>query len=44
MKKAYQDMGVMQFAETDVEARLAADEQWAIELDAKKARSQTVSQ
>jgi hypothetical protein len=39
VKKGYQDMGVMQFAETDVEARLSADEQWALELDAKKAKA-----
>jgi P-aminobenzoate N-oxygenase AurF len=39
VKQAYQDMGVMQFAETDVEARLAADEQWALDLDANKAKA-----
>jgi hypothetical protein len=43
VKKAYQDMGVMQFAETDVEARLAADEQWALDLDAKKASARATS-
>jgi hypothetical protein len=35
VRGAYQDMGVMVFAETDIEAGLAADEQWAKELDAR---------
>ena len=38
VKKAYEDMGVMQFADIDIAAKLAADEDWAKELDAKKAR------
>jgi hypothetical protein len=33
-------MGVMQFADTDIAAKLAADEDWAKELDAAaKART-----
>jgi len=43
VKKAYQDMGVMQFAETNVEARLAADEEWALDLDAKKAKARAAA-
>ena len=38
VKKAYEDMGVMQFADIDIAAKLAADEDWAKELDAKQAR------
>ncbi|HME39275.1 MAG TPA: ferritin-like domain-containing protein [Steroidobacteraceae bacterium] len=39
VKKAYEDMGVMQFADVDIAAKLTADEEWAKELDAAKARS-----
>jgi hypothetical protein len=39
VRKAYEDMGVMQFADIDIAAKLAADEDWAKELDAKKARA-----
>ena len=38
VRKAYADMGVMQFADIDIAAKLEADEDWAKELDAKKAR------
>ena len=38
VRKAYEDMGVMQFADIDIAAKLEADEDWARELDAKKAQ------
>jgi len=37
VRKAYEDMGVMQFADVDIAAKLAADEDWARQLDARKA-------
>jgi hypothetical protein len=37
-RKAYEDMGVMQFADIDIAAKLEADEDWAKELDANKAQ------
>jgi hypothetical protein len=36
-------MGVMQFADIDIAAKLEADEDWAKELDAKKARTAAAS-
>jgi 1,2-phenylacetyl-CoA epoxidase catalytic subunit len=39
VKRAYEDMGVMQFADTDIAARLAADEDWAKQLDATRHRA-----
>jgi P-aminobenzoate N-oxygenase AurF len=39
VRKAYADMGVMQFADTDINAKLAADEDWAKDLDAKRAQA-----
>ena len=38
VQRAYEDMGVMHFAGTDISARLSADEDWAKELDAAKAQ------
>ncbi|WP_088279762.1 ferritin-like domain-containing protein [Ideonella sp. A 288] len=37
VRAAYQDMGVMQFADTDLGAKLQADEDWAKDLDARRA-------
>lgn len=37
VRKAYTDMGVMQFADTDIAAKLLADEDWAKDLDARRA-------
>ena len=42
VRRAYEDMGVMHFAETDIAARLAADEDWAKQLDATRSQNAVV--
>ncbi len=43
VRQAYADMGVMQFADTDIAAKLAADEDWARDLDARRAARQAAA-